>query len=121
MYWNRHFDVAGGPLTTNIVILNLGQGTAPVLEPPKLSITSTFGILGVPSPLKYGSGGERNILQSPAPMLSTATAHKTFGPIDLKSTYSVCTGRVFGGTGIEYRHFGLESDALTTRLSTAPT
>ncbi|GFU17982.1 hypothetical protein TNCV_318721 [Trichonephila clavipes] len=44
-------------------------------------------------------------------------AHKTFGPIDLTSTYSLCTRRVFGGTGIKPRPSGLESDALTTRLT----
>ncbi|GFS56806.1 hypothetical protein TNCV_2222241 [Trichonephila clavipes] len=37
----------------------------------------------------------------PAPVLSVATTHKTFGPTDLTSTYSVCTLRVFGG--IEHR------------------
>ncbi|GFV12724.1 hypothetical protein TNCV_1366941 [Trichonephila clavipes] len=40
---------------------------------------------------------EGNILQSPALVVSAATAHKTFGPTDLRSTYSVCTRRVFGG------------------------
>ncbi|GFU52764.1 transposable element Tcb2 transposase [Trichonephila clavipes] len=33
-------------------------------------------------------------------------------PTDLTSTYSECTRRVFGGTGIEPRPSGLESDAL---------
>ncbi|GFY00250.1 hypothetical protein TNCV_4710521 [Trichonephila clavipes] len=47
------------------------------------------------------------------------SAHKTFGPTDLTSTYSMCTRRVFGGTGIEPRPSGPESGALTTRLSTA--
>ncbi|GFV32321.1 hypothetical protein TNCV_1676071 [Trichonephila clavipes] len=27
------------------------------------------------------------------------SAHKTFGPTDLTSTYSMCTRRVFGGIG----------------------
>ncbi|GFV99742.1 hypothetical protein TNCV_5081021 [Trichonephila clavipes] len=27
------------------------------------------------------------------------SSHKTFGPTDLTSTYSVCTRRVFGGIG----------------------
>ncbi|GFU88212.1 hypothetical protein TNCV_846051 [Trichonephila clavipes] len=40
-----------------------------------------------------------------------------FGPTDLTSTYSVSTRKVFGG--IELSPPGLESDALTTRLSTA--
>ncbi|GFV90221.1 hypothetical protein TNCV_4379361 [Trichonephila clavipes] len=35
---------------------------------------------------------------SPAPC-TCDTAHKTFGPTDLTSTYSVCTRRVFGGIG----------------------
>ncbi|GFX68354.1 hypothetical protein TNCV_2817281 [Trichonephila clavipes] len=46
------------------------------------------------------------------------SAHKTFGSTDLTSTYSVCTRRVFRGTGIEPRSYGLESGALTTRLPT---
>ncbi|GFS94496.1 putative DD41D transposase [Trichonephila clavipes] len=49
--------------------------------------------------LRHGTGGEENILQSPALVVSAATAHKTFGPTDLTSTYSVCTRRVFGGIG----------------------
>ncbi|GFU81734.1 hypothetical protein TNCV_3086461 [Trichonephila clavipes] len=47
------------------------------------------------------------------------SAHKTFRPTDLTSTYSICTRRVFGGTGIEPRPSGLESGALTPRLPTA--
>ncbi|GFX81941.1 liprin-alpha-2 [Trichonephila clavipes] len=42
-----------------------------------------------------GSGGEGNILQSPAPVVSAATAHKIFGPTDLTNTYSMCTRREF--------------------------
>ncbi|GFW06889.1 uncharacterized protein TNCV_3289881 [Trichonephila clavipes] len=73
-----------------------------------------------PPPLfRHGTGGKGNILQSPAPVVSAATAHKTFGPSHSTSTYSVCTRRVFDG--IEPRPSGLESDALTTRLSTADT
>ncbi|GFX50709.1 hypothetical protein TNCV_2722951 [Trichonephila clavipes] len=45
---------------------------------------------------RHGTGGEGNILQSPALLVSAETAHKTFGPTDLTSTYSVCTRRVFG-------------------------
>ncbi|GFX44683.1 hypothetical protein TNCV_2807551 [Trichonephila clavipes] len=41
--------------------------------------------------------GEGNILQSPALVVSAATTHKTFGPTDFTSTYSVCTRKVFGG------------------------
>ncbi|GFS57453.1 hypothetical protein TNCV_1401421 [Trichonephila clavipes] len=52
-----------------------------------------------------------------APVVSATTAHKTFGPTDLTSTYSVCTRRVFGG--IELKHSGLDSDALSARLLTA--
>ncbi|GFW35834.1 hypothetical protein TNCV_1926651 [Trichonephila clavipes] len=47
------------------------------------------------------------------------SAHKTFGPTDLTSTYSECTQRVFGGIGHRTRPYGLDSDALTTRLPTA--
>ncbi|GFV72810.1 uncharacterized protein TNCV_2714021 [Trichonephila clavipes] len=53
---------------------------------------------------------------APTPMVSAVTAHKTFEPTDLTSTYSVCTRRVFGG--IELSLSGLESNALTTRLPT---
>ncbi|GFV45623.1 hypothetical protein TNCV_127671 [Trichonephila clavipes] len=56
-------------------------------------------------------------MKSPAPVVSAATAHKTFGHTHLTSKYSVYTRRVFGG--IESRPSGLESDALTTRLPTA--
>ncbi|GFU86044.1 hypothetical protein TNCV_3070461 [Trichonephila clavipes] len=35
---------------------------------------------------------------SPVPC-SRDSAHKTFGPTDLTSTFSVCTRRVFGGIG----------------------
>ncbi|GFV25005.1 uncharacterized protein TNCV_884711 [Trichonephila clavipes] len=63
---------------------------------------------------QQGTGGEGNILQHPASVVSAATAHKTFGPTDLTSTYSVCTRRLFGG--IELKPSSLESDALTTRL-----
>ncbi|GFT64247.1 hypothetical protein TNCV_5134161 [Trichonephila clavipes] len=55
---------------------------------------------------------------SPVPC-TRDSVHKTLGPTDLTSTYSVCTRRVFGTSGIEPRRFGLESDALTIRLPTA--
>ncbi|GFY01575.1 hypothetical protein TNCV_2607591 [Trichonephila clavipes] len=42
---------------------------------------------------------EGSILQPPVPVVSAATAHKTFGPTDLTSMYCVCTRRVFGGIG----------------------
>ncbi|GFS78831.1 uncharacterized protein TNCV_3149421 [Trichonephila clavipes] len=52
-----------------------------------------------PPQFRYGTGREGNILQPPALVVSAATVHKTFGPPDLKSTYSGCTRRVFGGIG----------------------
>ncbi|GFU81807.1 uncharacterized protein TNCV_3087191 [Trichonephila clavipes] len=52
-----------------------------------------------PPQFRHGTGGEGNILQPTAPVVSAATAHKTFGPTDFTSTYSVCTRRVFGGIG----------------------
>ncbi|GFT52426.1 uncharacterized protein TNCV_502521 [Trichonephila clavipes] len=70
-----------------------------------------------PPQFRHGTGGERNILQPPVPMDSAATAHKTFRPTDLASTYSVCTQRVFGG--MKPRPSSLEYDALITRLPTA--
>ncbi|GFX30453.1 uncharacterized protein TNCV_3461041 [Trichonephila clavipes] len=48
---------------------------------------------------RHGTGGEGNILQSPALVVSAATAHKTLGPTDLTSTCSVYTRRVFGDIG----------------------
>ncbi|GFU89046.1 uncharacterized protein TNCV_2894941 [Trichonephila clavipes] len=49
--------------------------------------------------LKYENGGEGNILQLPALVVSAATVHKTFEPTDLTRTCSVCTRSVFGGIG----------------------
>ncbi|GFW08133.1 hypothetical protein TNCV_2979001 [Trichonephila clavipes] len=37
-------------------------------------------------------------IYSPVPC-TRDSAHKTFGPTDLTSTYSLCTRRVFGGMG----------------------
>ncbi|GFX56754.1 uncharacterized protein TNCV_495021 [Trichonephila clavipes] len=74
--------------------------------------------LSPPPQCRNGTGGEGNILQPPAVVVSAATAHKTFGPTDLTSTYSMCTLRVIDGPSIEPRPSGLESDALTTRLPT---
>ncbi|GFT75684.1 hypothetical protein TNCV_319741 [Trichonephila clavipes] len=48
------------------------------------------------SQFKHGTEWEGNILQSSCTRVS---AHKTFGPTDLTSTYSVYTRRVFGGIG----------------------
>ncbi|GFW25565.1 uncharacterized protein TNCV_1308261 [Trichonephila clavipes] len=73
--------------------------------------------LSPPPQFRHGTGGEENILQPPAPVVSAATGHKTFGPTHLTSTYSVYTWRVFDG--IRPRPSGLESNALTTRLPTA--
>ncbi|GFX37295.1 uncharacterized protein TNCV_76391 [Trichonephila clavipes] len=75
--------------------------------------------LSPPPQFRHGTGGEGNILQPPEPVVSAATAHKTFGPTDLTNTYSVCTRRVFGGIG--HRTQAFRSDALTTRLPTATT
>ncbi|GFX62767.1 uncharacterized protein TNCV_3350931 [Trichonephila clavipes] len=69
-----------------------------------------------PPQFRHRTGGERNIFQPPALVVSAATAHKTFGPTDSMSMYSVCIWRVFGN--IKPRPSGLESDALTTRLPT---
>ncbi|GFW55197.1 RNase H domain-containing protein [Trichonephila clavipes] len=44
----------------------------------------------------HGTEGEGNILQTPALAIS---ADRTFGRPDLKSTYSWCTQRIFGGIG----------------------
>ncbi|GFT30494.1 uncharacterized protein TNCV_2377761 [Trichonephila clavipes] len=60
-----------------------------------------------PPQLRHGTGGEGNILQPHAPVVSAANAHKTFEPTDLTSTYYVYTPRVFGGIG--HRTAGLRS------------
>ncbi|GFU99882.1 uncharacterized protein TNCV_1257311 [Trichonephila clavipes] len=70
--------------------------------------------LSPPPQFRYGSGGEGNILQPPAPVVSAATAHKTFGPTDLTSTYSVCTRRVFGG--IRHRALAFRSGVRCSNL-----
>ncbi|GFU45489.1 uncharacterized protein TNCV_3625881 [Trichonephila clavipes] len=45
-----------------------------------------------PAPqFKHRTGGEGNILQPPALVVSAATTHKTLRPTYLTSTYSVCT------------------------------
>ncbi|GFX03100.1 uncharacterized protein TNCV_4288831 [Trichonephila clavipes] len=62
---------------------------------------------------------EGNILQPPAPVISAVTAHETFGPTDLTSTYYVCTRGYLVSLGIELRPSGLKSDVLTTKLPTA--
>ncbi|GFT12600.1 hypothetical protein TNCV_5093861 [Trichonephila clavipes] len=50
-------------------------------------------------PVRHETGGEGNILQPPALVVSAVTANETFGATDLTSTNSVCTRRVFGGIG----------------------
>ncbi|GFW79896.1 hypothetical protein TNCV_3898971 [Trichonephila clavipes] len=45
-----------------------------------------------------GTGGKCGTnLQPPESVVSASTAHKTFGPIDLTSTYSMCCQKVVGG------------------------
>ncbi|GFT41898.1 uncharacterized protein TNCV_1667481 [Trichonephila clavipes] len=39
-----------------------------------------------PPQFRHGTGGEGNILQAPALLVSVAIAQKTFGPTDLTST-----------------------------------
>ncbi|GFV70730.1 hypothetical protein TNCV_2022941 [Trichonephila clavipes] len=58
--------------------------------------------------LRHGTGGEGNILQPPAPVVSDATTLKTVGATDLTTTYSVCTRRVFGG--IDHQTQALRSE-----------
>ncbi|GFV16872.1 hypothetical protein TNCV_4431151 [Trichonephila clavipes] len=73
-----------------------------------------------PPQFRHGIGGEGNILHPLTLVGSAATAHKTLGPIDLTSTYSVCTRRVFGGIGHRTQAFFSEvQNALTTRLPKA--
>ncbi|GFV45501.1 uncharacterized protein TNCV_2891151 [Trichonephila clavipes] len=58
-----------------------------------------------------GTGGEGNILQPPALVVSAETAYKTFEPTNLTIAYSVRTWRVFGG--IEPRPFDISVDEMT--------
>ncbi|GFU82139.1 hypothetical protein TNCV_4465901 [Trichonephila clavipes] len=55
--------------------------------------------LSLPQQFRHETGLEGDIFQSLAPVVYAETTHKTFGLTDLKSTYSVCTRRVFGGFG----------------------
>ncbi|GFV08623.1 uncharacterized protein TNCV_3868971 [Trichonephila clavipes] len=57
--------------------------------------------LSPPPQFRHGTGRKGNIPQPPALVVLAATAHKTFGPTDLTSKYSMCTRRVF--RGIEHR------------------
>ncbi|GFT22358.1 uncharacterized protein TNCV_3273431 [Trichonephila clavipes] len=52
-----------------------------------------------PPQFRHGTGGEENVHRSPPLVVLPAAAHKSFGPIDLTSTYSMCTRRVFAGIG----------------------
>ncbi|GFW57794.1 uncharacterized protein TNCV_2927131 [Trichonephila clavipes] len=53
--------------------------------------------ISTPPQFRHGTGGKENILQPPAPVVSAATAHKTFGPTDLTSTCSrVYTEGIWG-------------------------
>ncbi|GFW18010.1 uncharacterized protein TNCV_2281141 [Trichonephila clavipes] len=61
--------------------------------------------LSPPPQFRHGTEGVGNILQSSAPVVSAATTHKTFGPTDLTSTYSVCTRRALGGIGLRTQAF----------------
>ncbi|GFS56406.1 uncharacterized protein TNCV_4302421 [Trichonephila clavipes] len=49
--------------------------------------------LSPPPQFRHGNGVEENIIQPPAPVVSAATTHKTLGPTDLTSMYSVRTRR----------------------------
>ncbi|GFX27942.1 uncharacterized protein TNCV_3083631 [Trichonephila clavipes] len=51
-----------------------------------------------PPPPQFWHETEGRGKYSPVPC-TRDSAHKTFGPPDLTSTYSVCTRRVFGGIG----------------------
>ncbi|GFV31269.1 hypothetical protein TNCV_1640211 [Trichonephila clavipes] len=55
---------------------------------------------------------------SPVPC-TRDSAHKTFGPTDLKSTYSVRTRRVFGGIGHRTQAFRFGVRCSNPRLTTA--
>ncbi|GFW99736.1 hypothetical protein TNCV_3419661 [Trichonephila clavipes] len=68
----------------------------PVNWPPRSCGLRWRHRLSPPPQFWHGTEGEGNILQSPCTRDST---HKTFGPTDLTSTYSVCTRWVFGGIG----------------------
>ncbi|GFW70035.1 uncharacterized protein TNCV_1404881 [Trichonephila clavipes] len=52
-----------------------------------------------PPQFKHGTGGEGNVIQPSVLVVSAATTHNTFEPTDLTGTNSVCTRRVFCGTG----------------------
>ncbi|GFU08972.1 uncharacterized protein TNCV_1318471 [Trichonephila clavipes] len=45
-----------------------------------------------PPQFRHGTGGEGNVLQPPALVVSAETTHKTFRPTDSTSMHSICTG-----------------------------
>ncbi|GFW30438.1 hypothetical protein TNCV_453761 [Trichonephila clavipes] len=108
-----------GELRRAKIVLSPVWCSRPTTGVPLAHATMNFVGLDLTASDRHGTGGERYILQTPVLVVSTATTHKTFEPIDLTSTFSVSIRRVFGGTGIEPRPSVLESDALTTRLPTA--
>ncbi|GFT92086.1 hypothetical protein TNCV_3549581 [Trichonephila clavipes] len=55
---------------------------------------------------------------SPVPCTGDS-AHKTFGPADLTSTYSMCTRRVFSGFGHRTQAFRYEVRCSSIRLHMA--
>ncbi|GFT37263.1 uncharacterized protein TNCV_1127041 [Trichonephila clavipes] len=50
-----------------------------------------------PPQFRHETGGEGNILQHFALVVSAATTNKNFRPLDSTSTDSACTRRLFGG------------------------
>ncbi|GFW52855.1 uncharacterized protein TNCV_2394341 [Trichonephila clavipes] len=56
-------------------------------------------------PFRHGTGGEENILQPPALLISAATIHRTFEPTNLTSTYFLRARRVFGCIGYRTQSF----------------
>ncbi|GFU83716.1 uncharacterized protein TNCV_523101 [Trichonephila clavipes] len=58
-----------------------------------------------PPQFRHGTEGEGNIFQPRELVVSVATAHKTFRPTDLTSTYSMYTRRVSGVIGHRIQAF----------------
>ncbi|GFY18420.1 hypothetical protein TNCV_2396491 [Trichonephila clavipes] len=58
---------------------------------------------------------------SPALVVSAATTHIIFGPIELQARSACVLGGHLVTSGIEPMPYGLESDAVTTWLPTGPT
>ncbi|GFV22065.1 uncharacterized protein TNCV_4527501 [Trichonephila clavipes] len=95
-YWARTCDKAShGPIP-----IPLGYRGHPVpVRQVRLLYDRWRHHRSPPPQFRHRTGGEGNIHQPPALVVSAATAHKTFGPTDLTSTYAVCIRRVFGGIG----------------------